>query len=205
METTAAHECAERLRLVCEKMSLAQADLANLTGKSRAVISNYVHGKLTPSLPVLHKLGVILQLDMNWFFFGEGEMFRPQPGAQGQGANAGEPGHSHSGDPLPVTRAGEDAAKYMAEVLGHMHVAGDISEMLKCSSNLRMLRVDGSGTVPDCVREVVVTRAALDAHQQLLRLSSNVCEVLRDAGVESDTVRHIASELFKVSVEPLVK
>jgi len=205
METTAARECAERLRLVCEKMSLAQADLANLTGKSRAVISNYVHGKLTPSLPVLYRLGTILQLDMNWFFFGEGEMFRPQPGAQGQGAIAGEPGHPASGDPVPVTRAGEDAAKYMAEVLGHMHVAGDISELLKCSSNLRMLRVDGPENVPDCAREVVVTRSALDAHQKLLRLSANVCEVLRDAGVEPETVRHIASELFKVSVEPLVK
>lgn len=205
MDTTAAHECAERLRFVCERMSLAQADLANLTGKSRAVISNYVHGKLTPSLPVLHKLGTMLNLDMNWFFFGEGEMFRPQPGAQVQEEIAGESGAPASGDQVPVTRAGEDAAQYMSEVLGHMHVAGDISELLKCSSNLRMLRVDGSGNVPESVREVVVTRAALDAHQKLLRLSTNVCEVLRGAGVEPDTVRHIASELFKVSVEPLVK
>ena len=204
-ETTHTQECAERLRRICTKMSLSQADLARLTGKSRAVISNFLNGKLPPSYQVLRKLGKSLGLDMNWVFFGEGEMTRPRHGDTVQPGNHPPMMLQEAPASFHVQPEGKDAVRYASEVLGRVLVGGDIPAMPRCSSDLCLIRLDDPGKMPQSAREIVVTKSALDAHAELLRISGTVCEILRDSGVEAETVRHIASELFKISVEPLVK
>jgi transcriptional regulator with XRE-family HTH domain len=204
-ETTHTQECAGRLRRICLKMSLSQADLARLAGKSRAVISNFLNGKQVPSYQVLRKLGTSLDLDMNWVFFGEGEMTRSRHVGTAPTGGQGPMELRETSAVFHARPEGKDPVHYASEVLGRVLVSGDVPAMLRCSSDLCLIRLDDPGKIPHAAREIVVTRTALDAHQELLRISESVCRVLQDSGVEAETIRHIASELFKISVEPLVK
>lgn len=194
-------ECARRLRLVCRRLSLTQADMARLTGRSRAVVSNYLSGRLAPSFQVMQRLGDVLRLDMNWVYFGEGGMFRSGPEAQ-----AGERLRRLAAQPrVPEARVAETLAEYVSGASGQSRAAGDATARLKGLAEPVLPRADERGSVPPSACEAAVPQASLDAHRDLLRIVGNVCDILAESGVEDEVINHIESELFKISVEPLVR
>ena len=199
METSPQRECALRLRLACRRMSLTQADLARLTGRSRAMVSNYLSGRLAPSFQVMQRLGEVLRLDMNWVFYGEGSMFRGQEQASRSGG--GLPAHAGPSCPAAV-RVAEELAGYLPEVPGPGGAGRHAPARLKHQSKPCQGRVDGPEASSATEREVAAARAALDAHRELLRLAGNVCDILAESGVEAETISRIAAELVKMPVRP---
>ena len=198
METSPHRECALRLRLACRRMSLTQADLARLTGRSRAMVSNYLSGRLAPSFQVMQRLGEVLRLDMNWVFYGEGSMFRGQE--QEPRSAEGLPVHPGPSCPAAV-RVAEELAGYLPEVPGQGAADGDAADRLDHSPKPSPGRVDGPEASPASAREVV-TRTTLEAHRELLQLAGNVCDILAESGVEAETISRIAAELVKMPVRP---
>jgi len=199
MAKNAPQDCVERLRLVCQSKCLTQADLALVVGKSRTVVSNYLSGKLTPSFLVLQKLGASFRIDMNWLFFGEGEMFRlfSLDGNGGSAENA-----AGNGKPKPLRRNFDvvhDVARRGKTVVLSLEEA---TALLK-SSRLCLVKVEGVG--PDEGREIVVTRGALDTHEEMKRMVRKVCEIMRGSGVEEEAIRKAAEELSRLSVDPLAR
>lgn len=194
-------ECARRLRLVCRRLSLTQADMARLTGRSRAVVSNYLSGRLAPSFQVMQRLGEVLRLDMNWVYFGEGSMFRSGPQAQ-----AGEMLRRLAAPSrFPEFRLAEPLAEYVPGASGQSRAADDSADRPKGTAEPAPLRSGGPESPPHSACEAVVSQTPLDVHRGLLRIVGNVCDILAASGVEDEVINHVEAELIKISVEPLVR
>jgi transcriptional regulator with XRE-family HTH domain len=178
-------------------MSLTQADLARLTGRSRAMVSNYLSGRLAPSFQVMQRLGEVLRLNMNWVFYGEGSMFRGQE--QEPRSRDGLPAHRGPSCSAAV-RVAEELAGYWPEEAGHGAADSDAPVRPENGPGPCPGRAEGPEASPASEHETV-SRAALDAHRELLQMAGNVCDILAESGVEAEVISRIAAELVKMPLK----
>ena len=85
---TAPPECFEQIQAIAKAIKLTQKDLMEAAKISRTAANHYFHGQNEPKYSTIQRWGTAFDLNMNWFFFGEGQMFKETPQI-----------HSHMGEP----------------------------------------------------------------------------------------------------------
>ena len=66
---------AENLKIIRKKLDISAAKLAKKLNVSQGSIMQYEHGIRTPNYNFMYQLNNILNINLNWFVTGEGEMF----------------------------------------------------------------------------------------------------------------------------------
>lgn len=81
---TATPKCFEQIQALAKAKKLTQKELMEAAQISRTAANHYFHGQNEPKYSALQQWGIVFGLNMNWFFFGEGPMFREAPRTSGR-------------------------------------------------------------------------------------------------------------------------
>ena len=65
----------ENLKALRTELNLSAQKLADKIGSTQVSVSNYETGKYKPSFEFMQALNKVLNVNLNWFVSGQGEMF----------------------------------------------------------------------------------------------------------------------------------
>lgn len=68
--------CSQQIQAFTSEKRLTQKDLMDAGQISRTATNHYFHGEHEPRFGTLQRWGIVFGLNMNWFFYGDGAMFR---------------------------------------------------------------------------------------------------------------------------------
>lgn len=68
--------CHQQIQILADELRLTQQEMARSSGIARTAVSNYFQGKSEPRFSALQRWGQTYSIDMNWFFYGQGDMIR---------------------------------------------------------------------------------------------------------------------------------
>lgn len=74
--------CSQQIQAFTREKRLTQKDLMDAGQISRTATNHYFHGEHEPRFGTLQRWGIVFGLNMNWFFYGDGAMFRTTPSSQ---------------------------------------------------------------------------------------------------------------------------
>lgn len=79
---SATPNCSQQIQSFTSAKRLTQKDLMDAAQISRTAANHYFHGEHEPRFGTLQRWGIVFGLNMNWFFYGDGAMFRSAPNSQ---------------------------------------------------------------------------------------------------------------------------
>lgn len=74
----------ENLKQLRTELNLSAQKLADKIGSTQVSVSNYETGKYKPSFEFMEALNKVLNVNLNWFVSGQGEMFNAPQTEQAQ-------------------------------------------------------------------------------------------------------------------------